>query len=222
MASVQVFGSPASAEVARVLTCLFEKEVDFQLIRTDTYKGKERKPDYLKLQPSGQSLTYEDGKKTLVDSRAICLHIANTYAEQGNKDLLGRGTLERASIEQWLRTESEIFNQPSSTLVFYLAFAPLKKLEMDEEEVKRSKKELERVLDIYEKRLDEVKYLAGDKFTLADLAHLPNTHRLMTLVPECAAMFKERPNVMKWWEAISSRQKWTRVVDLQKEAPAIA
>ncbi|KAH0452386.1 hypothetical protein IEQ34_019685 [Dendrobium chrysotoxum] len=89
MASVQVFGSPASAEVARVLTCLFEKEVEFQLIRTDTYKGKNRRPDYLKLQifssisktlnrmlmfpplqPSGESLTYEDGKNTLVGKQS--------------------------------------------------------------------------------------------------------------------------------------------------------
>ncbi|KAG0486085.1 hypothetical protein HPP92_008180 [Vanilla planifolia] len=222
MASVRVFGSPASAEVARVLTCLFEKEVDFQLIRIDTYKGKERKPDYLKLQPSGESLTYEDGKNTLVDSRAICLHIASSYNDQGNKDLLGNGTLERASIKQWLRTESQIFDPPSSTLVFYLAFAPLEGLDIEEEEVKKRKNELEKVLNIYEKRLDEVGFLAGDKFTLADLAHLPNIHRLMTMVPECAAMFKERPNVMKWWEAISRRPKWTRVVELQKEAPAVA
>ncbi|KAL0907886.1 hypothetical protein M5K25_022337 [Dendrobium thyrsiflorum] len=222
MASVQVFGSPASTEVARVLTCLFEKEVEFQLIRTDTYKGKNRRPDYLKLQPSGESLTYEDGKSTLVDSRAICLHIADNYAEQGNKDLLGRGRLERASIEQWLRTESQIFDPPSSTLVFYLAFAPLQGIERDEEEVQKSKKELEKVLDIYDKRLNEMSFLAGDKFTIADLAHLPNTHRLMTMVPECAAMFEERPNVMKWWETISGRPKWTRVVDLQKEAPAVA
>lgn len=222
MASVQVFGSPASTEVARVLACLFEKEVEFQLIRTDTYRGKQRRPDYLKLQPLGESLTYEDGKNTLVDSRAICQHIADTFAEQGNKDLLGRGTLERASIEQWLRTESQIFDPPSSTLVFYLAFAPTQDIEMNSEEVKKSKKELEKVLDIYEKRLGDTNYLAGDKFTLADLAHIPNTHRLMTMVPECAAMFEGRPNVMKWWEAISARPKWTRVVELQKEAPAVA
>lgn len=50
MASVKVFGSPSSAEVARVLACLFEKDVEFQLIRVDTYKGQKRLPEYLKLQ----------------------------------------------------------------------------------------------------------------------------------------------------------------------------
>ena len=50
MASVKVFGSPTSAEVARVLTCLFEKDVEFQLIRVENFKGGKRKPEYLKLQ----------------------------------------------------------------------------------------------------------------------------------------------------------------------------
>ena len=50
--SVKVFGSPTSAEVARVLACLFEKNVEFQLIRVDAYKGQRRMPDYLKLQVS--------------------------------------------------------------------------------------------------------------------------------------------------------------------------
>jgi len=66
MASVKVFGSPTSAEVARVLMCLFEKEVEFQLIRVDAYRGTKRMPQYLKLQPHGEALTFEDGNVTLV------------------------------------------------------------------------------------------------------------------------------------------------------------
>ncbi|KAJ8512331.1 hypothetical protein OPV22_002765 [Ensete ventricosum] len=220
MASVKVFGSPTSAEVARVLTCLFEKEIEFQLIRVDTYKGQKRLPEYLKLQPFGQALTFEDGKLTLVDSRVICRHLAEKYVEQGNKDLLGSGTLERASIEQWLQTEAQNFDQPSSELVFNLAFAPLLGLVPDEEVIERSKKKLGQVLDIYEQRLDETKYLAGDKFTLADLSHLPNTQRLVSNT-ECRSLFTARKNVSKWWEAISRRASWKRVVEMQQEPPHI-
>lgn len=50
MASINVFGSPTSTEVARVLACLFEKNVEFQLIRVDGFKGAQRKKDYLKQQ----------------------------------------------------------------------------------------------------------------------------------------------------------------------------
>ncbi|KAJ0967912.1 hypothetical protein J5N97_024829 [Dioscorea zingiberensis] len=191
MASVKVFGSPTSSEVARVLTCLFEKEVDFQLIRTDNFKGIQRKPDYLKLQPFGQALTFEDGTKTLVESREICRHIAEKYANQGNKDLLGSGTLERASIEQWLQTEMESFDPPTSALVFHLAFA---QHVMDEDVVEESKAKLASLLDVYEQRLEETRYLAGDKFTLADLSHLPNTQTLIA-VTRCGYLFRSRKRV---------------------------
>ena len=69
MASVKVFGSPTSAEVARVLMCLFEKEVEFQLIRVDAYRGTKRMPQYLKLQPHGEALTFEDESLTLSGKR---------------------------------------------------------------------------------------------------------------------------------------------------------
>jgi len=52
MGSVKVFGLPASTDVSRVLTCLFEKEVEFQLIRIDTYKKDHKVPEFLRLQVS--------------------------------------------------------------------------------------------------------------------------------------------------------------------------
>lgn len=50
MGSLKVFGLPASTDVSRVLTCLFEKEVGFQLIRIDTYNKDHKVPEFLKLQ----------------------------------------------------------------------------------------------------------------------------------------------------------------------------
>jgi glutathione S-transferase len=37
-AVLQVFGQPASTDVARVLACLFERKLEFELVRTDTFK----------------------------------------------------------------------------------------------------------------------------------------------------------------------------------------
>ena len=51
-ASIKVFGLPSSTDVARVLACLFEKDVEFQFIRSDTYKKDHKAPEFLKLQVS--------------------------------------------------------------------------------------------------------------------------------------------------------------------------
>lgn len=48
-AGLQVFGQPASTDVARVLTCLFEKNLEFELIRTDTFKKSHKLPEFIKL-----------------------------------------------------------------------------------------------------------------------------------------------------------------------------
>lgn len=49
MAGLQVFGQPASTDVARVLTCLFEKNLEFELVRTDTFKKSHKLPEFIKL-----------------------------------------------------------------------------------------------------------------------------------------------------------------------------
>ncbi|GKD67896.1 glutathione S-transferase-like protein [Tanacetum coccineum] len=51
---VKVFGPPLSTAVSRVLVCLLEKDVPFQLFPVSMAKGEHKKPDYLKLQPFGQ------------------------------------------------------------------------------------------------------------------------------------------------------------------------
>ncbi|KAK1303428.1 Glutathione S-transferase F11 [Acorus calamus] len=221
MASIKVFGSPTSTEVSRVLACLFEKDVDFQLIHIDTYNGVQRIPDPLKSQPHGQALTFEDGKTTLVESRRICRHISEKFPERGNKMLLGKGMLERSAIEQWLLAEEQNFDPPSASLVFHLAFATDLIIGKEKEkELVENEKLLARVLDTYERKLGETQYLAGDDFTLADLSHLPNSHYLVNKA-EKKYLFENRENVWRWWTEISQRPSWKKVVQMQNEPPAL-
>ncbi|ONK55921.1 uncharacterized protein A4U43_C10F2320 [Asparagus officinalis] len=217
--SIKVFGLPASTDVSRVLTCLFEKEVEFQLIRIDTYKKDHKVPEFLRLQdPSGQ-VTLKDGKLTFVDSREICRHICENYPNQGNKTIFGTGGLERASIEQWLQSEARNFDPPSSALVFHLAFAGPLGIAPDEAQIQQNEKKLARVLDVYNRKLDESRYLAGDEFTLADLSHLPNSHYLVSRSERGHDLFYKRKNVARWWDEISSRESWKQVVHMQSEHP---
>ncbi|CAA7391472.1 unnamed protein product [Spirodela intermedia] len=224
MASVTVLGSPACTDVARVLACLFEKEVDFQLVRQDNFKRERKLPEFLKLQdPSGQ-VTYKEADRTLFDSRAICRHVSRKFARarKNQNNLLGTGALEKALVEQWLQVEEQQFEKPSSFLLFNLAHAPLiDEHDVDPEEIARQIEKLSDVLDLYEKRLASSEYLAGDKFTLADLTHLPNSHYLVNNTEKGRTLFKSKANVYRWWEAISSRESWRMVLQLQEERPAL-
>lgn len=50
MASVTVYGPPLSTAVSRVLACLLEKDIQFQLVPVDMAKGQHKSPDFLKIQ----------------------------------------------------------------------------------------------------------------------------------------------------------------------------
>ncbi|CAA6656039.1 unnamed protein product [Spirodela intermedia] len=229
MGSVKVYGPPASTAVARVLACLLEKEVEFQLIPVNMAKGstkppntsRSRKPPFvdgnlgsvgrsesipwvllLLQQPFGQVPAFQDESITLF----------------GNKGLFGNGLLERASIEQWLEAEAQSFNPPSSVLVFQLAFAPRMRLKQDPAVIEQNEGKLAKVLDVYENRLEESRFLAGDDFTLADLSHLPNAQYITGT--DRGHLLTSRKNVNRWWEEISSRPSWKKVVEMQKAPPS--
>ena len=73
----------------------------------------------------------------------------------------------------------------------------------DLEVVKSSVEELERVLDVYERRLATVPFIGGEEFSIADISHIPYTNYLL----KCGykELYKGRPNVYKWLKRIVKR-----------------
>nr|CAB3482649.1 unnamed protein product [Digitaria exilis] len=182
-------------DVSRVLTCLYEKNVKFETIKA-SYK------DILGLQASRSvPVPFYDGP----------VFLQETYEHQGYPFLLGKDVLERASIEQWLRNEEHAFDPPSRALFCHIAFPLHDEEDNNNEDINREKRKLEEVLEVYEQRLGESDYLAGNKFTLADLVHLPGTHHVITS-ERFAYLYDSRKNVQKWWNRISARDSWQQVL----------
>lgn len=61
---VKVYG-PTYGCSKRVLACLFEKEIEFETVDIDLFKGEHKQPDFLKLQPFGEVPLIQDGDFTL-------------------------------------------------------------------------------------------------------------------------------------------------------------
>ncbi|OAY22563.1 glutathione S-transferase [Manihot esculenta] len=214
-APLKVYGPTLSTAVSRVLACLLEKDVEFQLIPINMSKGEHKKPDFLRMQPFGQVPAFQDESVSLFESRAICRYVCDKYADKGNKGLYGTNPLAKASIDQWLEAEGQSFNPPSGALVFQLALAPRMNIPQDEGLIKQNEEKLGKVLDVYEKRLGESRFLAGDEFSLADLSHLPNAHYLVAATDR-GELLTSRKNVGRWWGEISSRESWKKVVQMQR------
>ncbi|KAF8398817.1 hypothetical protein HHK36_014677 [Tetracentron sinense] len=209
---VKVYGPIRAACPQRVMVCLLEKDVEFDVIHVDLEDAEHKRPEFLTRQPFGQVPVIEDGDFRLYESRAIIRYFATKYADRG-PNLLGRTLEERALVDQWLEVEAHNYNDLVYTLVFQLLILPRMGEHGDLALAHNCEQKLEKVLDVYEERLSKSKYLAGDSFTIADLSHLPGTRYLVSEAG-MGHLIKERKNVNKWWEDISNRPAWKKLMKL--------
>ena len=74
----------------------------------------------------------------------------------------------------WMEVEALQYDQIAITLGMELAYKPVVYgISTNATVVEENEPKLAKVVDIYESRLAQSKYLGGDCFTLADLHHLP-------------------------------------------------
>lgn len=146
------------------------------------------------------------------ESRAIIRYYAEKYRSQGT-DLLGKSIEERGLVEQWLEVEAQNFHPHVYNLSLHILFAPALGFPPDEKLIKESEEKLGKVLDVYEERLSRSKYLGGDFFSLADLSHLPFTQYLVGPMNK-EHMIRSRKHVSAWWDEISNRPSWKKVLQL--------
>ncbi|KAD7479039.1 hypothetical protein R6Q59_005176 [Mikania micrantha] len=210
---VKVYG-PACASPKRVLLCLVEKEIEFETVPVDIFAGENLTPDYLKLQPFGSLPVIQDGDYILFESRAIIRYYAEKYKSQGT-NLLGKTIEDLGIVNQWLEVEAHNYQPPLYNLVNHIMFSPHFGIVRSEQVIEESEEKLGKVLDIYEDRLSKSKYLAGDFFSLADLSHIPFTNYLVGPVGK-GYMIKDRKHVSAWWDDISSRPSWLKVLEICK------
>ncbi|GJM91360.1 hypothetical protein PR202_ga07723 [Eleusine coracana subsp. coracana] len=240
---VKVFGSPESPGVARVVTCLFEKDVEFQLIRVDSFRGVKRL-ERPKLHPHGdESVISDDGLVTLFESREICCTSGarTSTRTKGTRSCLGRADWSvSASSSGWrLRRTTSALPAPTwstasptfpptcrSTAAHRQHSESERMEEMPLQVYEKSAKELRKLFSIYEQKLyeEETEYLVDDKFSLADLAYLPDLDSIAS-DPRSASIMASWNKVSRWWEKISGHPSWKRVKDLQRpwsvEAPPL-
>uniref|UniRef100_A0A5B6YKN8 glutathione transferase n=1 Tax=Davidia involucrata TaxID=16924 RepID=A0A5B6YKN8_DAVIN len=214
MATIKVHGSVFSTAAMRAFACLNEKELQFQFVPVDMRAGQHKTEAYLSLNPFGQVPAFEDGDLKLFESRAITQYIAHSYAEKGNNQLICHDPKKMAIMSVWMEVEAHHFDPPASKLTWELAIKPLVLgVATDGAVVEENEAQLGKVLDIYEARLAQSKYVAGDCFTLADLHHLPNIQYLMGT--QSKKLFDSRPHVSAWCADILARPAWSKVVAMR-------
>ncbi|AED92398.1 glutathione S-transferase-like protein [Arabidopsis thaliana] len=209
---VKLYGQVTAACPQRVLLCFLEKGIEFEIIHIDLDTFEQKKPEHLLRQPFGQVPAIEDGDFKLFESRAIARYYATKFADQGT-NLLGKSLEHRAIVDQWADVETYYFNVLAQPLVINLIIKPRLGEKCDVVLVEDLKVKLGVVLDIYNNRLSSNRFLAGEEFTMADLTHMPAMGYLMSIT-DINQMVKARGSFNRWWEEISDRPSWKKLMVL--------
>ncbi|ESR57513.1 glutathione S-transferase F8 [Citrus sinensis] len=212
MAGIKVHGSVFSTATQRVFASLYEKELEYELVPVDMKAGEHKKEAFLSLNPFGQVPVLEHGDQKLFESRAITQYIAQEFPDKGTQLTCPGKPI--APLLVWKEVEALQFDPPSSKLNWELVYKPMFGMTTDPAAVEENEAKLAKILDVYEARLSQSKYLACDSFTLVDLHHLPNINLL--LGTPVKKLFDARPHVSAWAADITSRPAWAKVLALLK------
>ncbi|XP_059625718.1 glutathione S-transferase PARB-like [Cornus florida] len=215
MAVCKLYGSIGSLATMRALASLFEHELEIEFIPIDLKTEQNKEEGFLSLSPFGQVPVFQDGELTIFESRAIMRCISHIYPNSGKEQIYMAPKMQ-GIVATWIDVEDHQFDPPASKLISELIEKPKNGLPTNEAAVAEEEAKLTRVLDVYEERLTRTKYLGGDKFTSADLTHLPNLYYLMAT--PMRRLFDKRVHVSAWCNDIMSRPAWSKVVDMVEKA----
>lgn len=162
--------APMAPNPDRVKFFLQEKGVWDQVPKTELniIRQDHRKPDYLAMSPLGHVPVVQlDDGSALSESRAICTWFEGVFPEP---NLMGRDATERAMIEMWDRRVelSYLIHLAGWFRNSHPAMAELEKPQSKEWSEISATRAREKIA-FFDKRLGESPYVAGDRFTIADI-----------------------------------------------------
>jgi GSH-dependent disulfide-bond oxidoreductase len=196
----------ATPNSMKVAVLLQELDIPFKVTAIDIFKGEQHAPEFLKINPNGKAPAMVDGDVVIFDSHAILQYLAEKHGKFIPKTL-GK----KAEMLSWLQFVATGLSPFSGQAIHFLHYAPL-----DIPYAKnRYVKELERHYRVLNERLAKYKFLAGDEYTIADMA-------LWGWAASAGYVFGEKglkvyPNVVRFMDDMAARPAVQRAIAMKAD-----
>ena len=195
----------------KVHIMLEETGLEYRVHPIDIGAGDQFKPEFLAISPNNKipAIVDADGPSgqplSLFESGAILIYLAEKTGQFLPADPRGRyATL------QWLMFQMGGLGPMLGQTHHFRVYAP----QQIEYAVNRYTNEAKRLYGVMDKRLVASAYLAGDDYTIADIAAFPWTRSWQNQGLDLA----DFPNVKRWHEAIAARPAVQRGVEVLASA----
>lgn len=167
--------------------------IPFRVVEVNTYDGSTRQPAFLEKNPTGKVplLEFEDGRR-LAESNAILLHLAE------GTPYLPADAFDRAKAYEWLFFEQYV-HEPAVAVRRSILTAPERAHQRTPERLGELLDAGNRALAIMEQRLSKADWLAGDNYSVADIALYAYTH----VAEEGGYDLEPYPGIRAWLERVA-------------------
>ena len=194
----------------KVSIMLEEVEQPYNIIPVDIGAGDQFKPEFLKISPNNRmpAIVDHDGPGgqpySLFESGAILMYLAEKTAKLMPSDTNGRYT-----VIQWLMFQMANVGPLLGQNHHFRHYAP----EKIPYAIDRYTNEARRLYGVIDKRLAESAYLAGDDYSIADIATFPwlRSHERQ------GQDLNDFPDLKRWYEIIKMRPAVRRGIDVLKD-----
>jgi len=183
----------------KISIALEEMGLAYEVKPVNIGAGDQFKPEFLAFSPNNRmpAIIDHDGpsgeKVTVFESGAILLYLA-----QKTGKLMPAGERERIAVYEWLMWQMGGFGPMLGQAHHFNYYAP----EKIDYAMNRYSSEANRLYGVLDRRLAKTKYVAGDSYSIADIAILPwsRTYKRQNVVIE------DYPHVAAWREELGSRE----------------
>jgi GSH-dependent disulfide-bond oxidoreductase len=204
---ITLYGGP-TPNARKVAIALEELGLEWRLELIDMLAGDQLKPEFLELNPNNKTPVIVDedvdGEPfVLWESGAILWYLAEKTGK-----LVPREPRRRAVCHQWLMFQMSgvgpMFGQ-NAHFSFYAK-------DKHPYSIERYASEVARLLRVLDGRLAEAPWLAGDDYTVADIATYPYTQR------QVESRRGAYPNLERWSDRVGARPAVQRGMEVAREA----
>ncbi|HEV7248852.1 MAG TPA: glutathione S-transferase N-terminal domain-containing protein [Shinella sp.] len=151
----------ATPNSMKVAVLLQELELQFAVKPIDIFKGEQHTSAFGAINPNAKVPAIVDGGAVVFDSHAILLYLADKHGTFVPED-----RREYATMLSWLMLVATGLSPFSGQAIHFMHYAP----EQIPYAINRYRKEVARHYGVLDERLGRVRYLAGDRYTIADMA----------------------------------------------------
>ncbi len=151
----------ATPNSMKVILLLEELGLAYTVKPVDIFKGEQHEAGFRRINPNGKLPAVVSDGTVLFDSHAILLYLAETHGRFG-----APGDPDRAQMLSWLQLVATGLSPFSGQAAHFLHYAP------EDLPYARNRyvKEVERHYAVLDGRLAQSAYLAGDAYSIADMA----------------------------------------------------